>query len=94
MKCKTWKSVCYHVFENWHDIRSDYSHKNHGFYPQVDAFANKTNKRFPTFSEDAWSGDWSEPLCINHPFGVFPHVVKKVKQSGAKVIRMIPNCPK
>ena len=67
---------------------------NHNFCPQVDAFANKKNKRFPNFFDDAWSEDWSEPLWINPPFDVFPRVVQKLKQSGAKAISIVPNSPK
>ena len=72
----------------------DYFEKNHNFRPQVDAFANKKNKRFPKFYDDAWSEDWSEPLRINPPFDVFPRVVQKLKQSGAKTILTAPNGPK
>ena len=72
----------------------DFFQKNHGFRPQVDAFANKTNKRFPKFYEDAWTEDWSERLWINTPFHAFPCVVQKLKPSGAKAILIVPNWPK
>ena len=91
---KKWKSVCYCVVEKWRDILVDYFEKNHNFRPQVDAFANKKNKRFPKFYNDAWSDDWSEPLWINPPFEVFPRVVQKLKQSDAKAISIVPNWPK
>ena len=92
--CKKWKSVCYRVVDKWRDILVDYFERNHNFRPQVDAFANKKNKRFPQFYDDAWSEDWSEPLWINPPFDVFPRVVQKLKQSGAKAILIVPNWPK
>ena len=72
----------------------DYFERNHNFPPQVDAFANKKNKRFPKFYDDAWSEDWSEPLWINPPFDGFPRVVQKLKQSGAKAILIVPNWPR
>ena len=68
----------------------DYFERNHNFRPQVDAFANKKNKRFPKFYDDAWSEDWSEPLWIIPPLDVFPRVVQKLKQSGANAILMSP----
>ena len=68
--------------------------ENHNFRPQVDAFANKKNKRFQKFYDDAWSENWSEPLWINPLFDVFPRVVQKLKQSGAKAILIVPNWPK
>ena len=71
LNCKKWKSVCYRVVDKWRDILVDYFERNHNFRPQVDAFANKKNKRFPKFYDDAWSEDWSEPLWINPPFDVF-----------------------
>ena len=49
LNCKTWKSVCYRVVDKWWDILVDYFAKNNNFRPQVDAFANKKNKRFPKF---------------------------------------------
>ena len=94
LNCKKWKSVCYRVVDKWRDILVDYFERNHNFRPQVDAFANKTNKRFPKFYDDAWSEDWSEPLWINPPFDVFPRVVQKLKQSGAKAILIVPNWPR
>ena len=94
LNCKKWKSVCYRVVNNWQDILVDYFEKNHNFRPQVDAFANKKNKRFPKFYDEAWSEDWSEPLWINPPFDVYPLVVQKVKQSGARAIFIVPNLPK
>ena len=72
----------------------DFFERNHNFRPQVYAFANKKNKRFPKFYDDACSEDWSEPLWINPPFDVFPRVVQKLKQSGAKAILIVPNWPK
>ena len=72
----------------------DYFERNHNFRPQVDAFANKKNKRFPKFYDDAWSEDWSEPLWINPPFDVFPRVVQKLKQSGAKAILIVHDWPR
>ena len=54
MNSKNWKSVCYRVVDEWRDILVDYFKKNHNFCPQVDAFANKANKRFPRFYVDAW----------------------------------------
>ena len=94
LNCKKWKSVCYRVVDKWRDILADYFEKNHNFRPQVDAFANNRNKRFPKFYDDAWSRDWSESLWINPPFDVFPTVVQKLKQSGAKAILIVPNWPK
>ena len=94
LNCKKWKSVCYHVVDEWRDILVDYFEKNHNFCPQVDAFANKQNERFPKFHDDAWSEDRSEPLWINPPFDLFPRVVQKLKQFGAKAILIIPNWPK
>ena len=94
LNCKKWKSVCYRVVDKWRDILVDYFEMNHNFRPQVDACANKKDKRFPKFYDDAWSEDWSEPLLINRPFDVFPRVVQKVKQSGAKAILIVPNWPK
>ena len=94
LNCKKWKSVCYRVVDKWRDILVDYFERNHNFRPQFDAFANKKNKRFPKFYDDAWSQDWSEPLWINMPFDVFPRVVQKLKQSGAKAILIVPNWPK
>ena len=94
LNCKKWKSVCYRVVEKWRDILVDYFERNHNFRPQVDAFANKKNKRFPKFYDDAWSEDWSEPLWINQPFEAFPRLVQKLKQSGAKAILIVPNWPK
>ena len=94
LNCKKWKSVCYRVVDKWRDILVDYFERNHNFRPQVDAFANKKNKRFPKFYDDAWSEDWSEPLWINLPFDVFPRVVQKLKQSGAKAILIVPNWPR
>ena len=72
----------------------DYFGKNHNFRPGVDAFANKKNKRFPKFCEDAWSEDSSEPSWINLPFDVFPLLVQKQKQSGAKATFIVANWPK
>ena len=60
--CKKWKLVCYRDVDKWRDIPVDYFQKNHVFRSQVDAFANKTNRSFSKFYEDAWSEDWSEPL--------------------------------
>ena len=94
LNCKKWKSVCYRVVDKWRDILVDYFEKNHNFRPQVDAFANKKNERFPKFYDDAWSEDWSEPLWINPPFDVFPRVVQELKQSGSKGILIVPNWPK
>ena len=94
LNCKKWRSICYRVVDKWRDILVDYFEKNHNFCPQVDAFANKKNKRFRKFYYDAWSDDWSEPLWINPPFNVFPPVVQKLKQSGAKAILIVPNWPK
>ena len=94
LNCKKWKSVCYRIVNKWQDILVDYFEKNHNFCPQVDAFANKKNKPFPMFYEDSWSEGWSEPLWINPPFNVFPRVVQKLKQSGAKAILIVPNWPK
>ena len=94
LNCKKWKSVCYRVVDKWRDILVDYFEKNHNFRPQVDAFANNRNKKFPRFYDDAWSEDWSEPLWINTPFDVFPRVVQKLKLSGAKAIFIVPNWPK
>ena len=85
------QSVCYRVVNKWRDILVDYFERINNFSPQVDAFANKKNKRFPKFYDDAWSEDWSEPLWINLPFDVFPRVVQKLKQSGAKAILIVPN---
>ena len=62
LNCKKWKSVCYRVVDKWRDILVDYFEKNHNSRPQVDAFANNRNKKFPKFYADAWSEDWSEPL--------------------------------
>ena len=53
LNCKKWKSVCYRVVDKWRDILVGYFEKNHNFRPQVDAFANKKNKRFPKFYDDA-----------------------------------------
>ena len=86
LNCKKWKSVCYRVVDKWRDILVD--------CPQVDAFANKKNKRFPKFYDDAWSEDWSEPLWIDPPFDVLPRVVQNLKQSGAKAISIVPNWPR
>ena len=72
----------------------DFFQTNHGFCREVDAFANNTNRRFPKFYEDAWTEEWSEPLWINPPFDVFPGVVQKLKQSGAKATSIVPNWPK
>ena len=94
LNCKKWKSVCYRVVDKWQDILVDYFERNNNFRPQVDAFANKKNQRFPKFYDEAWSGDWSESLWINPPFDVFPRVVQKLKQSGAKGILIVPNWPK
>ena len=94
LNSKKWKSVCYRVVDKWRDILVDYFEKNHNFRPEVDAFANKKNKRFPKFYDDAWSEDWSEPLWINPPFDLFPRVVQKLKQSGAKAILIVPNWPR
>ena len=94
LNSKKWKSVCYRVVDKWRDILVDYFEKNHNFRPEVDAFANKKNKRFPKFYDDAWSEDWSEPLWINPPFDVFPRVVQKLKQSDAKAILIVPNWPR
>ena len=94
LNSKKWKSVCYRVVDKWRDILVDCFEKNHNFRPEVDAFANKKNKRFPKFYDDAWSEDWSEPLWINPPFDVFPRVVQKLKQSGAKAILIVPNWPR
>ena len=94
LNCKKWRSVCYRVVDKSRNILVDYFEKNHNFRPQVDAFANNGNKRFPKFCDDAWSEDWSEPLWINPPFDVFPRVVQKLKQSGAKAILILPNWPK
>ena len=91
---KKWKSVCYRVVDKWRDILVDYFEKNHNFRRQVDAFANKKNKRFPKFYDDAWSEEWSEPLWSNPPFDLFPRVVQKLRQSGAKAILIVPNWPK
>ena len=93
LNCKKWKSVCYRVVDKWRDILVDYFERNHNFRPQVDPFANKKNKRFLKFYDDAWSEDWSEPLWINPPFDVFPRVVQKLKQSGAKAILIVPTWP-
>ena len=71
LNCKKWKSVCYRVVDKWRDILLEYFEKNHNFRPKVDTFANKKNKRFPKFYDDAWSEDWSEPLWINHPSTFF-----------------------
>ena len=94
LNCKKWKSVCYRVVDKWRDILVDYFERNHNFRPQVDAFAKKRNKRFLKFYDDAWSEYWSEPLWINLPFDVFPRVVQKLKQSGAKAILIVSNGPK
>ena len=94
LNCKKGKSVCYRVVDKWRDILVDYFERNHNFRPQVDAFADKKNKRFPKFYDDAWSEDWSEPLWINPPLDVFPRVVQKLKQSGAKAILIVPNWPR
>ena len=91
MNCKKWKSVCCRVVDKWRDILVDYFEKNHNFRPQVDAFAHKKNKRFLKFYEDARSEDWLEPLWIHPPLDVFPPVVQKLKQSGAKAILIVPN---
>ena len=72
----------------------DYFGKSHNFRPQVDAFANKKNKRFPKFYDDAWSQDWSGPLWISPPFDGFSRVVQKLKRSGAKAILIVPDWPK
>ena len=68
--------------------------RNHGFCPKDDSFANKTTKRFPKFQEDACIEDWSQPLRINPPFNVFPRVLQRLKQSGAKMISILPNWPR
>ena len=94
LNSKKWKSVCYRVVDKWRDILVDYFEKNHNFRPEVDAFANKKNKRFPKFYDDAWSEDWSEPLWINPPLDAFPRVVQKLKQSGAKAILIVPHWPR
>ena len=94
LNCKKWKSVCYRVVDKWQDILVDYFERNHYFRPQVNAFPNKKNKRFPKFYDEACSEDWSEPLSINPPFDVFPRVVQKLKESGAKGILIVPNWPK
>ena len=93
MNCKKWKSVCYHDVDKWWDILVQYLEKNHNFRPQVDAFANKKNKRFPKFYDDAWSEELSEPLRINPSFDLFPRVVQKLKQSGAEASFIVPNWP-
>ena len=76
LNCKKWKSVCYRVVDKWRDILVDYFEKNHNFCPQVDPLANKKNKGFLKFYDDAWNEDSSEPLWINPPFDVFPLVYK------------------
>ena len=86
LNCKKWESVCYRVVDKWRDILVDY-------FEQI-VFAKERIKRFSKFYDDAWSGDWSEPLWINPPFDVFPRVVQKLKQSGAKAILTVPNWPK
>ena len=52
------KSVCYRAVDKRRDILGDSFEENHNFCPQVNALANKKNKRFPKFYEDAWSDDW------------------------------------
>ena len=94
LNCKKWKSVCYRVVDKWRDILVDYFENNHNFRHQVHAFANKKNKRFRKFYDDAWSEDWSEPLWINLPLYGFPRVVQKLKQSGANEILIVLNWPK
>ena len=94
LNCKKWKSVCYLVVDKLRDILVDSFEKNHNFCPQVDAFANKKNKRFPKFYENAWSEDWSESLWMIPAFDVLPRVVQKLKHSGAKAILIVPNWPK
>ena len=94
LNCKKGKSVCYRVLDKWRAILVDYFEKNHNFRPQVDAFANKKNKRFRKFYDDAWGEDWAGPLEINPPLDAFPRVVPKLKQSGAKAISIVPNGPK
>ena len=49
LNCKKWKSVCYRVVDKWRDILVEHFEKNLNFCPQVDALANKKNKRFPKF---------------------------------------------
>ena len=71
LNCKKWKSVCYRVVDKWRDILVDYFERNHNFRPQIYSFANRKNKRFPKFYDDAWSEEWSEPLWINPPFRRF-----------------------
>ena len=94
LSCEKLKSVWYRVVDKWRDILVDYFEKNHNFRPQVDSLANKKNKRFLKFYDDAWSEDWSEPPWINPPFDNCPRVVQKLKQPGAKAILVVLNWPK
>ena len=90
---KKWKPLCYRVVDKERDIPVAYSKKSQSFRPQVDALANRKNKGFPKFYGDAWSVDWSQTLWINLPFDIFPGVVQKLEQAGAKAILIVPTWP-
>jgi DNA N-6-adenine-methyltransferase (Dam) len=69
-----------------------------GVHPQVDAFADRYNKRFPRWwgkrSPEAWDA-FEEPwdrdiLWMNPPYSRISDVVRKVKQDAAHVVLVVP----
>ena len=64
------------------------------FDPKLMPLQTRRIKDFRSSMRMPWSEDWSEPLWINPPLDVFPRVVQKLKQSGAKAIFIVPNWPK
>ena len=68
-----------------------------GFQPQVDAFAEKANARFPLYWDrraNAFRQDWSRhKLWINPPYSRLPEVVDKLFEEEASGIIVVPVWP-
>ena len=85
-----WHSSSYRVVDKWRDAICEYFHEHHSFWPQYDAFANRTNKRFDKHFSDAWTHKWDKKLWINPPFHLIQQVIHKIKQDKTQAIFVVP----
>ena len=85
-----WHSSSYRVVDKWRDAICEYFHEHHSFWPQYDAFANRTSKRFDKHFSDAWTHKWDKKLWINPPFHLIQQVIHKIKQDKTQAILVVP----